>query len=59
MLLRAFVERFAIDTESISLFYKIFLDEFSSASHTIVKDHCVAHLNRVLRRLDHSLLVSI
>jgi hypothetical protein len=33
MLLKAFIDRFAIDTESISQFYKILLEEFQVASH--------------------------
>jgi hypothetical protein len=32
MLLRAFIDRFAVDNESIAAFYRIFLDEFSGAS---------------------------
>jgi hypothetical protein len=59
MLTKAFIDRFAIDTESISCFYKIYLEEFQVAAHLIIKDKCVDYLFRVLKRLDRQLLISV
>lgn len=59
MLLKAFIERFAIDTESISQFYKTFIEEFQTAAHAIIKDKCIDYMFRVLKRLDKSLLLTV
>lgn len=56
MLLKAFIDRFAVETESISLFYKVFIEEFSNAAHSLIKDKCIDYLSKVIKRLDKSLL---
>ena len=59
MLLKAFIERFAIDTESISQFYKILMEEFQQAVHQTVKDKCIDYMFKIIKRLDKSLLITV
>ena len=59
MLMKAFIDRFAVETESISLFYKVLVEEFSTAAQTLIKDKCVDYLIRVVKRLDRQLLSSL
>ena len=59
MLLKAFIERFAIDTESLSQFYKIIIEEFNQAQHMVIKDKCVEYMFKVIKRIDKQLLVSL
>ncbi len=59
MLMKAFIDRFAVDTESISLFYKVLVEEFSTAAQTLIKDKSVDYMTRVVKRLDKQLLNSL
>jgi len=49
MLLKAFIDRFAVDTESISLFYKVLIEEFSIAANGLIKDKCIDYLGKVVK----------
>jgi hypothetical protein len=59
MLLKAIIERFAIDNESCSMFYKILLEEFSIGYHIVIKEKCTGYILKIIKRLDEKLLVSL
>ena len=59
MLLRAFIDRFATDNESIAAFYRIFLDEFQAATHMLVKEKTTDYIWRLVSRIEAGMLVSM
>jgi len=58
MLIKAFIDRFAFDGESVSMFYRSFLEEFSNSSAPLIKEKCTEYVFRLLRKLDNENLIT-